>query len=567
MNRKRPVRIATLATAWHLDEGISLKETLALLQSTARQHEGLDLVTLPLLFAEGTTSVQWTHFERACARIARRHRFHLAYALRRKQRGHWRQTAVLLNRQGLQIASYRQVHRLPWENHRTGKTTPVIRLDFGNVALKIGSDVWFPELDEVYALHGGQFIVWHDALHPVEDQDRWVPLLRARAIGHRTFHIRAACAPEKGFTCPNFFMGVPGEPVGRSCVVDPWGHFIADTGSRQGTAIAECDSSLADGSCRLGAPRTITLLHNRRGVFAPLAQSHRPPRRSRARRTRLVLLPLKYEQFMEIPDKRAMDGLMAELRNAARSGGDMVVLPESGYWDEKKTEGQIILKEVSRLAKRHGVWMAVGGFLHQGRQSGLFYDRHGRLARVYDRVAYGGDPALPLETDFGRVAMALCCDLWTEELWRLYGLWGTDLVLWPAQSWGRSAIANRAVLQARAIENSYYIAHTNFPTEEARHRSEIIDPWGHTLVASGWGQSGPVVCDVDLANKPPAFIPSRGKVRRIAGYPEGFRRSPLPRRNGNLLDAILRSRRPDLYRAIIHPPRQAPIHYSDYSNL
>ena len=63
-------------------------------------------------------------------------------------------------------------------------------------------------------------------------RDHWHPLLKARAIENLAFVLAAA---QYGRHNPKRVT------FGHACIVDPWGHVLAEVGDREGVAVAELD--------------------------------------------------------------------------------------------------------------------------------------------------------------------------------------------------------------------------------------------------------------------------------------------------------------------------------------
>ena len=53
---------------------------------------------------------------------------------------------------------YRKSHKLPDETMDLGDDLPVFQTDFGKIAMRIGSDRFFPDIDHVYTVKGASLI-------------------------------------------------------------------------------------------------------------------------------------------------------------------------------------------------------------------------------------------------------------------------------------------------------------------------------------------------------------------------------------------------------------------------
>lgn len=197
---------------------------------------------------------------------------------------------------------------------------------------------------------------------------------------------------------------------------------------------------------------------------------------------------------------------------AARRGSDLVMFPElwsTGYdldhaADYATTTDTGIFSEVVALAQEHKIAI-VGSCLSvlgrgkfgntavyttaAGQNIATYSKTH--LFRLMNEEQYltAGDKLSLVETNWGKMGLAICYDLRFPELFRAYALAGVTAVLLPAE-WPYPRLAHwRTLLRARAIENQMYVIACNRvgQTEDTRFfgRSAIIDPWGEIVVEGG----------------------------------------------------------------------------------
>ena len=131
----------------------------------------------------------------------------------------------------------------------------------------------------------------------------------------------------------------------------------------------------------------------------------------------------------------------------------------------------------------------------------VLIDRNGNIAGKYHKVqlpisdaAAGlmpGDSVPVFDTDFGKVALLICQDIWFPEPAREAALKGAELLLVPI--WG----GKTALVHARAVENGIYLAASGYD-----YASEVVDPLGSVL-ASVIIDTGPrvAVADIDLSQR------------------------------------------------------------------
>jgi beta-ureidopropionase len=136
---------------------------------------------------------------------------------------------------------------------------------------------------------------------------------------------------------------------------------------------------------------------------------------------------------------------------AGQRGADLVCLPE-GYLGRTNAEypEQIPGKtfdELAKLARQHGLWVVAGLYVSQSPDTddihncAVVIDRRGELVGCYAkmhptinecqdyRVVPGSEPTV-VDTDFGRLGLAICYDIGWPEYWADLARLGAELVVW-----------------------------------------------------------------------------------------------------------------------------------------
>ncbi|MDD5986817.1 MAG: carbon-nitrogen hydrolase family protein [Eubacteriales bacterium] len=200
---------------------------------------------------------------------------------------------------------------------------------------------------------------------------------------------------------------------------------------------------------------------------------------------------------------------------AADQGADVVVLPEMWncpYANEyfrpyaEPADGESV-HFMNGLARRLGVYLIGGSIpeLDDGRvyNSCFSFDRHGdflgkhRKAHLFDIDVEGGmrfkesdtltagDTATVIETEFGKIGVAICYDVRFPELSRKMALEGARMIILPAAFNMTTGPAHWALtLRARALDNQVYFA----ACSPARVPGSVYEAYGHSLVADPWGK-------------------------------------------------------------------------------
>ncbi len=196
-----------------------------------------------------------------------------------------------------------------------------------------------------------------------------------------------------------------------------------------------------------------------------------------------------------------------------------------------------VWRELSRLAKKHGIYLAAGS-VPEGDGEGRVYntayvfDRAGRQigkhrkVHMFDIQVEGGqhfkesetltpgDKCTVFDTEFGKVGLCICFDFRFPELARKMVLDGARLILVPAAFNMTTGPAHwELMFRGRAVDNQCFVAGTSC----ARDREAGYVAWGHTLLVSPWGdvieemdeREGVMVHDIDLsyADKVRAELP------------------------------------------------------------
>ena len=204
--------------------------------------------------------------------------------------------------------------------------------------------------------------------------------------------------------------------------------------------------------------------------------------RAVARGARLVLFPEYSSYFVDPFD----DSLAA---NAEAVDGPFVtaLIALAAQHDVCIVAGMVERADDERRVRNTVVAVDAGGVLALYRKLHL-YDAFGQ--RESDWVEAGEiAPPETFECDGVRFALQTCYDLRFPEMTRLLADAGADVVLVPAE-WVRGPLKEhhwRTLLQARAIENTLYVAAADHPPPLGVGHSALIDPQGVEIAAVGTG--------------------------------------------------------------------------------
>jgi predicted amidohydrolase len=209
----------------------------------------------------------------------------------------------------------------------------------------------------------------------------------------------------------------------------------------------------------------------------------------------VVLLPEMFMAFLAPSDPRTaasvaepLDGpFVAALAREARAQSLYV---GCGIWEAARGEHTRAHNTVVLLGPD-------GGLLHAYRKTHR-YDAFG--FRESDRTLAGTGAPRAVRTPLGTFGLLVCYELRFPELMRMLVLDGADVVLLPS-AWVAGYLKEQhwmTLIQARAIENTIFIAAANQTGTICSARSLLVDPMG-VILADGGEEPGLVFGDVDLA--------------------------------------------------------------------
>lgn len=154
------------------------------------------------------------------------------------------------------------------------------------------------------------------------------------------------------------------------------------------------------------------------------------------------------------PDAPADENRRRALRcveAAGQRGADLVCLPEGYPGHENTRHPEHVPGEtyeaLAGLARRYGLWVVAGLYVARAPGDGgvsncaLVIDRQGELAGCYAKVhptideceSHGvvpGTEPVVVDTDFGRIGLAICYDIGWPDHWAELGRRGAELVVW-----------------------------------------------------------------------------------------------------------------------------------------
>jgi predicted amidohydrolase len=548
-------RVITVSTLCLLDDkNCRTCDYLAGMIEQAGKRQRHDLIVAPLTpflsFREGCEIEDLARF----AGLARTHQTYLSIALMETARdGRLFCTSVLLGRQGQVAGKYRKTHALPDDTMALGDDLPVFAADFGVLGLSLGTDFCFPEVYNVERLKGAEILIWQDYPERFREHFQWTPLLKARALDGHAHLVTATYTDPCCYLVNRYDIDRQGSAWGRSMILNRVGTPIADTGHEDGiaTAIIDLDKRKVDPYVEVYEAENIffTNCFGDRTAFRPMAEPWDKPALPPFKK-RKARIAVGYFFLQDRWDKDNMpEAMFRVLEEAAKFQPDLVLLSEmTARIDSQKTRQVVAM--VAERARRMNAYVLIGGLSTANKSSeGWLWDRTGQI--VFKEPIYWskGFPEIQVhDTDFARIGVHLCGDLYTAEIDRVAALKGAEIIFDPSQMWGADGYNNEMLLRARAIDNGCWVACAHWNFSDPGLRSLIIDPYGYVMAASHFQQEGAFFVDVDFDVQKVYYAGHKpGQAKRGEDNAASYPTEGIPEQRPGWRDMIFAARRPELY--------------------
>jgi len=552
--RFRRVRVSVVTLPWS-DEGRSLETVLDRLdEAGAGAHS--DIVCLPMECVKTDGEPIPGPISRAIAAKAKEYRMYVIGNIRERDGNETYVTSFLCDRDGRIVGKYRKSHKFPDEDMDLGDDLPVFKTDIVPIAMRIGSDRYFPEIDHVYTAKGARIIFWSQEPEPVEDEYLQDFPSAGRASDYRVFIACARYSYADAGWITNHFPPYRGCPIGRSYIVNREGQRIACT-TRKGkvaTAVIPLSELIPKGR----GP-------DRRKAFAAITEPvHVPPKKAWAKRRIRVTA---------IENHIGIDDLLRKLDEAGRIGSDIVCtyefvwIPVHGPKPGAERIAELERRaaewrgRVAAKARQWHMYVVLCGVIDRREvNEAVIYGRDGREIGRYRKIGTTYPEQIPgtetpvFETDFGRIAVKICADQSMVEIDRCYAIEGADIVFFSTQDWGPDALWRNLRDISRTMDGQFFHVQATHSTSEVMHRSVIIDPCGVPVVRSRYLAPGIVSAVIDLDNDRPRRYVRKYTPYKPHGYLPQYQSTRIPETRNDLREVILRQRRPELYSVLAPEP-------------
>ena len=157
--------------------------------------------------------------------------------------------------------------------------------------------------------------------------------------------------------------------------------------------------------------------------------------------------------------------------------------------------GSIPERDQDHIYNTSFIYNPAGEVIGRHRKLHLFdIDLPGQIQFKESDTLTPGDQVTVVDTDFGKLGVAICYDLRFPELARLMTLQGAQLLVYPGAFNLTTGPAHWEILsRVRALDNQVYLA-TCSPARDdeasyvAYGHSLVADPWGEVIVQAGNGE-------------------------------------------------------------------------------
>lgn len=213
------------------------------------------------------------------------------------------------------------------------------------------------------------------------------------------------------------------------------------------------------------------------------------------RKIRVATVSFGYSGGTSMEDNRKLAYEYGEM--VGSSNCDLICFPENFLFTGVRGDGRRLPEPIDgptvttlqTVARKHETWIVAGLLTTDpdGTVSNraVVLDRSGAIAGSYSKthpamveclergITPGSTEPFVIETDFGRIGLAICFDIGWAEQWAALAGAGAELVVWP------SAYEGGFPLQAYAWLHQYYVV-----SSVRTFQSKIIDITGTVLSAT-----------------------------------------------------------------------------------
>lgn len=227
------------------------------------------------------------------------------------------------------------------------------------------------------------------------------------------------------------------------------------------------------------------------------------------RKIRVATVSFGYSGGSSMEDNRNLAAEYGDMVGSSKC--DLICYPENFLFTGVRGDGRRLpepidgptVSTLQTVARKHRTWIVAGLLTEDpdgtvsnravvidrsGEVAGSYSKTHPAMVECIDRnITPGSTEPFVIETDFGRLGLAICFDINWPEQWAALAGAGAEIVVWP------SAYEGGFPLRAYAWLHQYYVV-----SSVRTFQSKIIDITGAVLAAtSQWHRSAIETIDLE----------------------------------------------------------------------
>jgi predicted amidohydrolase len=457
-------------------------------------------------------------------------------------------TSFLCDPAGKIVGKYRKSHKMPDESWTLGNDLPVFKTPLGKIAMRIGTDRLFVDIDHVYSAKGANIVCCSQYPEPVEDEYAQDAPLKGRAHDYKLYYAVARYSnAKKGYIC-NKYKPYCGMPIGRAFVLNREGEKVACTPRTHGGV-----------ACASVPKKDLINAGNFRRDPRPLYNALFDPRYTDPNFLARPKYKYRTVKVGAISDHINPAAFLDALDAAGAADCNIVVSYEFVWVNRKDYNSAQTYAAISQKADKYDMYVLLTGINNDANElanEGTLWDTNGKIVWTYKKIALRQRHVPGLETpvfdtDFGRIACRICADENYPKLDRCYFVKGAEILFIGTQSWGSDGITRYHRDYARAIDTCMFHVEATHRQSEYVHRSQIVDPAGMPLAQSRYEKYADLTtATIDLDNDRPKRYIRKYTPHKPKGYLPQYQPEKMPAIANDLADTIRTQRRPSLYKIL-----------------
>ncbi|MGN7300197.1 carbon-nitrogen hydrolase family protein [Ferdinandcohnia sp. SAFN-114] len=405
--------------------------------------------------------------------IAIREKTYIAYGYAEKEKKNLYNTAVLLNREGVEIAKKRKSFLWHFDStwFSAGEETAIVDTEFGRLALVVCADARMPEIIRLAALEGAELII------DLANLTATGPDISELHNAQSAYMLSTRALENQVWLAVSDKWGVEANTItyaGRSSIFAPDGTCLIQASSDKDEIISA--EIPCDGQGKIKIAGEVKFSEQRKPhYYQPLTS----PIDSLpiVKYMKESLIPADLTPFVVVAAGYMEEEYLQMVRRMVDQGSTLIVMPPNHVNIEQVTN------EIKSILPVN-CYLFATTMDNSGEMISYMITNEGIQKRYSTIHSPGNDDenveSLIFETKWGRVAIMHGVEGMLPEWSRTLMLLGADCIIWPNQYSPEIAIK---IARTRAAENRIYMI-TSQSSNEHRNISQIIDPNGSVITST-----------------------------------------------------------------------------------